>query len=137
MPFVKIYHHENLSYDELKLISNSIHSSLINNFNVPTKDLFHLCLPLNHHQFVFDKDYNLSVNEIRTCKLIYIDILCGNGRSSHQKEALFLNIVNNITSCTQMRPADIFITIKESSKENWSFGEGKQQMMNKENVYES
>ncbi|MDR3595657.1 tautomerase family protein [Clostridium sp.] len=131
MPFIKVYYNDSLSDNETDLISKSIHDSLMNNFEVPEDDIFHLFLPYKDKQFVFNENYKLSVGKARTNKMIYVDILCGNGRSSLQKEKLFLSIATNISKSIEVNPADIFITIKESSRENWSFGEGVAQLIEK------
>ncbi|MRB73523.1 tautomerase family protein, partial [Bacillus thuringiensis] len=46
MPFVSVYYPEGLSNkEELKKVSNSIHKSLIEHFEIPEKDYFQMFVP--------------------------------------------------------------------------------------------
>ncbi len=129
MPFVKVYHDKSLLQEDLTIVSTAIHHALMNHFNVPEKDIFHLGMTYENAQFIFDKGYLLSGNKKRAESLLYIDILCGEGRTEQQKVNLFSGITANITSQTSLEAENIFITIKETPRVNWSFGEGKAQMI--------
>ncbi len=128
MPFVKIHHDKSLSQEDFRLVSSAVHEALKNNFNVPEQDVFHLGSIYENDQFIFDESYLLSDNKKRAESLLYIDILCGDGRTKQQKMGLFSEITANVTSQISIKDENIFITISESPRSNWSFGEGKAQM---------
>lgn len=61
MPFVSVYYPEGLSNkEELKKVSNSIHKSLIEHFEIPEKDYFQMFVPYPPNQFFYDPYYLLE-----------------------------------------------------------------------------
>jgi len=137
MPFVHVYYREDLlSKEDLKKVSNSIHHSLIEHFNVPEDDYFHMCLPYPSNQFFYDPDYLLEGEKKRSDKMIHISITCAPGRTINQKRNLYKSISEVFFHHLKISTTDIFITLNESPAENWSFGQGIAQMVNtKEEKY--
>ncbi|MGW8449473.1 tautomerase family protein, partial [Bacillus wiedmannii] len=62
-------------------------------------------------------------------KMIYVSITCGPGRTIKQKMNLYQSISLKISECSSIKSADIFITLNETSAENWSFGQGLTQLV--------
>ncbi|MCU6707347.1 tautomerase family protein [Paenibacillus sp. J5C_2022] len=130
MPFVQIYYREGLlNKEELKRGSNCIHYSLIEHFNIPEDDYFHMCLPYPSNHFFYDPDYLLEGDNKRSDKIMHISITCASGRTINQKRKLYHSIGEAIHQHLNISKADIFITLNESSVENWSFGQGIAQMI--------
>ncbi|CAM2948727.1 tautomerase family protein [Paenibacillus sediminis] len=130
MPFVHVYYPEGLSNkEELKKVSNSIHRSLVEHFKVPENDYFQMFFPYPANQFFCDPFYLLEGEEKRTEKMIYISITCGPGRTTNQKRNLYQSISKAISNHLNISTTDIFITLNETSAENWSFGQGIAQLV--------
>jgi phenylpyruvate tautomerase PptA (4-oxalocrotonate tautomerase family) len=53
-----------------------------------------------------------------------VQIFFNEGRSLAQKQALYKAIAEGLSAALQVRPEDVFITLVEVKKENWSFGNG-------------
>jgi len=131
MPFINVYYPEYLlNNNELKKVSNSIHQSLIEHFQIPEADYFQLFSPYSSHQFFYDSQYLLENGKKRTDKMIYISITCGEGRTIRQKTNLYQSIAQRLYDYSNIPTNDIFITLNETSAENWSFGQGIAQMVN-------
>ncbi|KFN01642.1 tautomerase family protein [Bacillus clarus] len=131
MPFVHVYYREGLlNKEELKKVSNSIHHSLIEHFKIPEDDYFHMCLPYPSNQFFYDPYYLLEEEKKRSDKTIHISITCAPGRTINQKRNLYQSISEAFYHHLNISTTDIFITLNESSAENWSFGQGIAQMVN-------
>ncbi|MCM3767829.1 tautomerase family protein [Neobacillus niacini] len=131
MPFVNVYYPEGLlSNEELKKVSISIHHSLIEHFKIPEDDYFHMFLHYPSKQFFYDPNYLLKGEEKRTEKIMYVSITCGPGRTINQKKSLYQSISKAISNHLNISTTDIFITLNETSAENWSFGQGVAQMVN-------
>jgi phenylpyruvate tautomerase PptA (4-oxalocrotonate tautomerase family) len=131
MPFVNVYYPEGLSNkEELKRVSNSLHRSFIKHFKVPEDDYFQLFLPYPSNQFFYDPIYLLEGGKKRTEKMIHVSITCGPGRTISQKMNLYQSISQAFSNHLNISTADIFITINETSAENWSFGQGIAQLVN-------
>jgi phenylpyruvate tautomerase PptA (4-oxalocrotonate tautomerase family) len=131
MPFVHVYYPEyQLNDKKLKKVSNRIHQSLIAHFHIPEDDYFQLFLPYPSQHFFYDSQYLLESGEKRTNQMIYISITCGKGRTVEQKKKLYHSIAEGIYTDLAISTNNIFITLKETSLENWSFGQGIAQMVN-------
>ncbi|GAB1765501.1 tautomerase family protein [Priestia megaterium] len=131
MPFVNVYYPEHqLNNKELKKVSNHIHQSLIQHFHIPKEDYFQLFLPYPSQHFFYDSQYLLENGEKRTDPMIYISITCGQGRTIEQKKKLYQSIAEGLHTDLDLSTNNIFITLNETSLENWSFGQGIAQMVN-------
>ncbi|EJR54750.1 hypothetical protein IIM_01690 [Bacillus cereus VD107] len=134
MPFVTVYHPEKLSGNKvLKNISNQIHHSLIEHFNIPEDDYFQMFLPYPSHQLFYNSSYLLEGQKKRSNNMIYVSITCGPGRSINQKKELYKAIATNTSNILHISSADVFITLHEITIENWSFGQGIAQMLHQHN----
>ena len=88
----------------------------------PKNDHFQVIGEHTAENFVFDPDY-LGIH--RTGDLIMVQIFFNEGRSVAQKQALYKAIAEGPSpAALQLRPEDVFITLVEVKKENWSFGNG-------------
>jgi phenylpyruvate tautomerase PptA (4-oxalocrotonate tautomerase family) len=131
MPFINVYYPESLSNkEELTMVSNSIHRSLIEHFKIPENDYFQMFFPYTSNRFFYDPFYLLEEGKQRTEKMIHVSITCGPGRTINQKRNLYQSISKAISDHLNISTTDIFITLNETSAENWSFGEGIAQMVN-------
>ncbi|WP_242142921.1 MULTISPECIES: tautomerase family protein [unclassified Bacillus cereus group] len=131
MPFVNVYYPKGLlKKEELKKVSNSIHHSLIEHFEVPKNDYFQMFFPYLSNQFFYDPYYLLEGEKKRTENMIYVSITCGPERTINQKKRLYQSISKAISNHINISTTDIFIVLNETSAENWSFGQGVAQLAN-------
>jgi len=122
MPFVRISLAEELSAITKQNISKAIHRSLIQEFNIPENDYFHVIEELKPAQLLYPESY-LGINH--TNRMVYIQIIAGAGRTFEQKKNLYAQIAGNISSTTEVLADDIIIVLIENNgSENWSFGKG-------------
>lgn len=126
MPFVNIYLPEVYPKELKKKISLSVHESLMETFNIPEDDYFQLIHPVSPEDLIFPDCY-LGISH--TSNLIYVQIICGPGRTLEMKKSLYSVISKKISERTHVLSNDIIIVLNEASLENWSFGQGKAQMI--------
>jgi len=55
---------------------------------------------------------------------VIIQITWNEGRNLEQKKALYKAIADGLHSAVGLRREDVFISLVEVKKENWSFGDG-------------
>lgn len=127
MPLVRITLSEKYSEEECNQISQAIHSALIEDFNIPADDYFHIVERVNPSQLFFPNQYLGMKHDQR---ILFLQIIAAIGRSKEQKEKLYKNIVLKISESIKINPQNIIITLLENSKENWSFGNGELQNFN-------
>ncbi|HET7115837.1 MAG TPA: tautomerase family protein [Hanamia sp.] len=122
MPFVRISLPKSFSQETRNNISISVHNSLIQEFNIPQNDYFHIIEELESQQIKFPENY---LDIAHTSDIIYIQIIAARGRTLEQKANLYKEIANRISNSTAITKNNIIIVLVENEgKENWSFGNG-------------
>lgn len=69
--------------------------------------------------------------------MIHVSITCGPGRTIQQKRNLYQSISEAFYNHLNISTTNIFITLNETSAENWSFGQGIAQMVTMKEAKES
>jgi phenylpyruvate tautomerase PptA (4-oxalocrotonate tautomerase family) len=88
---------------------------------VPLKDKFQVITEHTRDSLVYDPDY-LDID--RSDGFIAIQITLSEGRSVETKKAFYKRVAEGLRSELDVRPQDVFISLVEVRKENWSFGNG-------------
>ena len=123
MPFVRISLLKTLPSDAKDKISKAVHQSLMDEFNVPLDDYYHVIEELEATQLYYPKNY---LGIAHSGNMVYVQITAGSGRSYEQKEKLYTAIAKRIAAETPVSANDVIILLVENGgKENWSFGQGK------------
>ena len=92
--------------------------------NVPDDDRFQI---INEHpaeNLIIDPGY-LGIT--RTADCILIQITLNDGRTVEQKKAFYKAVADGLQQRVKLRREDVFISLVEVRKENWSFGNGEAQ----------
>lgn len=90
-------------------------------FNVPEDDQFMAITEHEAASFRFSATY---LGVARSADIIYIQITANNTRGIEQKKALFRRIAELLADQPGIRPEDVFVSLVEVEKENWSLGNG-------------
>lgn len=123
MPFVRISLLKTTATQYRQQISQAVHQALMQEFNVPKDDYFHVMDELESSQLFYPENY---LGIAHSANMVYVQITCGSGRTNEQKERLYAQIANNIAASTPVSVSDVIIFLLENGgKENWSFGNGK------------
>lgn len=128
MPLVRITLSEKHQEQTIHEISMAVHTSLMQEFNVPQDDFFQIIEALKKEHLKYSKSY-LGIPH--TEDLVFIQITAAAGRTIEQKKRLYHQISHRIATSTTIQSSDVFIVLIENTgKENWSFGNGEIQAMN-------
>jgi len=68
--------------------------------------------------------YGAAFGVARSNDLVFIQITVFNTRTTEQKAALFRRIASLLGESPGIRTEDVFVTVLEAAKENWSVGHG-------------
>jgi len=68
--------------------------------------------------------YGNAYGVTRSADVVYIQIIVFNTRTRRQKKELYGRLVELLGEDPGVRPEDVFLTILEAAKENWSVGHG-------------
>ena len=102
-------------------IFDGVYRAMRETFNVPEDDQF---MALTEHaaaNFRYGASY---LGVARSDDLVFIQITANNTRTVEQKKALFRRIAELLGENPGIRPEDVFVSIVEVVKENWSLGHG-------------
>ncbi|SHF63197.1 tautomerase family protein [Chryseobacterium vrystaatense] len=121
MPLVRISLSEACSSETQNSISQAIHQALMEEFNIPKDDYFHIIESLSQNQLKFPSTY---LGIAHTGNIVFVQIIAAIGRNVEQKKKLYQKISQLVSQNTHIKSQDVIITLVENTKENWSFGNG-------------
>lgn len=101
-------------------IFDSIYRALRETLDVPEDDQF---MTITEHEAANFR-YGGAYGVVRSEDLVYIQITVFSTRTQEQKKALFRRAAELLGESPGIPPADVFVNILESAKENWSVGYG-------------
>ncbi|HTJ17267.1 MAG TPA: tautomerase family protein [Steroidobacteraceae bacterium] len=121
MPLVHIHLAQGSWPEQRRAIGDIIYEAMRVTINVPPDDRFQL-----FHQYApgacsIDPSY-LGIE--RGPGWLIIEITLNEGRTVEMKRALYKAIAAGLHERLGIRREDVFITLVETRKENWSFGNG-------------
>ena len=101
-------------------IFDSIYGAMREALNVPEDDQFMTITEHDAANFRTGNAYGVA----RSADVVYIQITVFNTRTPEQKKALFRRIAELLGENPGIRPEDVFVTVLDAAKENWSVGHG-------------
>ena len=104
-----------------KALCDSLYRAMRETFNVPEDDEFMAITEHDAANFRYSPTY---MGVARSDDLVFIQITANNTRTLEQKKALYQRITQLLGENPGVRPEDVFISLVEVAKENWSFGHG-------------
>jgi 4-oxalocrotonate tautomerase len=102
-------------------IFDSLYRAMRETFNVPEDDQFMTITEHDAANFRYGASY---LGIARSDDLVLIQITANNTRTAEQKKALFRRIAELLGENPGIRPEDVFVSLVEVAKENWSLGNG-------------
>jgi len=102
-------------------ILDGIYRAMRENFDVPEDNQFMAISEHDAANFRYGASY-LGIP--RSDDLVFIQITANNTRTVEQKKALFRRIAALLGDSPGTRPEDVFVSLVEVAKENWSLGHG-------------
>jgi phenylpyruvate tautomerase PptA (4-oxalocrotonate tautomerase family) len=94
---------------------------MVDTLNVPPRDNFQIITEHEPGTLIYDPEY---LDIARGDGFIAIQITLNEGRSVEMKKALFKRVAEALQRELGVRPQDVFVSLVEVKKENWSFGNG-------------
>ncbi|MDR6411131.1 tautomerase family protein [Paraburkholderia sp. 22099] len=121
MPLTRIALRAGKPAEYRKALTDSIQRALVGTFNVPKDDVFMLLSEHEAGNLIYDRQY---LNIERSDDFVAIQLTVSNTRTLEQKKALYQRIADELAQSPGLRREDVFISLVEVDKENWSFGNG-------------
>jgi len=124
MPLVRISLRRGKPAQYRRALRDGVYEAMRESFQVPPGDRFMVVTKHDDGDFDYSADY-LGIG--RGDDLVIIQLTVSNTRTLEQKRALYRRIVERVSENPGIRPQDVFISLVEVNKENWSFGNGEAQ----------
>ncbi|MCF8198421.1 MAG: tautomerase family protein [Sulfuritalea sp.] len=94
---------------------------MVETFNVPLDDRFQIIARDATADLVCAPEF-LGIRHSE--QVVFIQITCAPGRTADMKRALYAGIASRIEAGAGISASDVVISLVESARENWSFGNG-------------
>lgn len=124
MPLVRIDVPAGTSADYRAEVGDTVYGAMLSALNVPQDDRFQVIAEHPPGGLVVDAGY-LGIK--RTSAAILIQVTLNEGRSVELKRAFYRAVADGLHARVGLRREDVFISLVEVKKENWSFGNGEAQ----------
>ena len=125
MPLARIDIRKDASVELVRIVSEAVYQAMVDVANVPVHDKFQV---INRHaadEIIYPQEGYLGLNYTRD--LIIIQVTWLSGRSTEVKKKFFRQIADEIHAKGGVRKEDIWINLVDTSREDWSFGNGEMQ----------
>ena len=121
MPLVQIHLMQGKPAEFRRRVGEIVYQTMTDTINVPPKDNFQIITEHDENGLIYDPEY-LDIQ--RTDEIIIIQITLNEGRTVEIKRAFYKRLAERLHSLLGIRVEDVFISLVEVKKENWSFGNG-------------
>jgi phenylpyruvate tautomerase PptA (4-oxalocrotonate tautomerase family) len=121
MPLVRIALRKGTTPEFRRKLSDSVHRAMVEAIKVPEQDKFQVITEHDAESLIYDPSY-LGIS--RTDGVVLIQITLNTGRTVEARKALYARIAALLRESPGVRPEDVFVSLVEVAKENWSFGNG-------------
>ena len=125
MPLVRIDLSNSYSREQRLIVGDIVYSAMIDIANVPVHDKFQILTVHNDGELIYPKDGYLGIDY--TPKIIFIQVLWVAGRTADVKKAFYRRIADDLHAKIGVRKQDVWITLADNEREDWSFGNGEMQ----------
>lgn len=105
-------------------LGDVVYQAMLSTLNVPKDDRFQVINEHSAANLIADKTY-LGIQ--RTDDVVLIQVTLNAGRTTDMKKAFYKAVADGLHERIGLRREDVFISLVEVSKENWSFGNGEAQ----------
>ena len=124
MPLVRIDLAEGKSPEYGKQVGQIVYRALTDVMNAPKDDLFQIITEHPQAGLQFDREF-LGIHRSDDC--IFVQITLNSGRTVEMKQRFYRAVADCLHESLKLRREDVFISLVEVPKENWSFGNGEAQ----------
>ena len=121
MPLVQIHLLQGKPIEFRRRVGEIVYETMVDTIKVPPRDNFQIITEHDENGLIYDPEY-LDIQ--RTDEIIIIQITLNEGRTVKLKKAFYKRLTERLQSLLGIRVEDVFISLIEVKKENWSFGNG-------------
>lgn len=128
MPFVRIFLRPGTTPEYRKALGDGVHRALVEAIAIPPDDRF---LVISEHAGSDLTFYPQYLGVTRSARFVLVQITLSAGRKPQQKRKLFKRITEILAENPGLAPQEVMTVLVETAWENWSFGNGEAQYMDR------
>jgi hypothetical protein len=125
MPLVRIDIADTASEETVRAVSDVIYDAMVQFANVPANDKFQIVTRHPAQELIYPADGYLGITY--SPGIVFIQVTWNAGRTIDVKKAFYKAMAEGIAGKTGVRIQDVWISLIEVARENWSFGNGEMQ----------
>src|SRR3984893_10110225 len=125
MPLVRIDISKTASCERVRDVGDAVYNAMIAVANVPNYDKFQVVTRHEPDEIIYPEEGYLGIDY--TPDLIIIQVTWVGGRSTEVTKKFYQHIADEIHAKQGVRKQDIWISLVDSGREDWSFGNGEMQ----------
>jgi len=125
VPLVRIDISKTASRERVRDVGNAVYNAMIRVANMPNYDKFQVVTRHESDEIIYPEEGYLGIDY--TPDLIIIQVTWVGGRSTEVKKKFYQHIADEIHARQSVRKQDIWISLVDSGREDWSFGNGEMQ----------
>ena len=121
MPLARIDLPAGKPADYGRAVADVVYEAMIATLNAPENDRFQVISQHTRETLLIDPTY-LGIE--RSADALIIQLTLNEGRTVEVKKAFYKAVADGLHERVGLRREDVFISLVEVKKENWSFGNG-------------
>ncbi len=125
MPFARINLSKDATPELAKTVSDVVYKAMTEIANVPLHDKFQVITRHAPDELIFPAEGYLGIDY--SPGIIFIQVTWNTGRSVEIKKAFYRAIADDLHAKAGVRKQDVWISLVDVNREDWSFGNGDMQ----------
>jgi 4-oxalocrotonate tautomerase len=125
MPLIHVHLTEGKTPKYIQALCEGIHKALRTAWKIPANDRFQMVSEHRKGHFHFDK----TIWGVKHSNNVIVICITSIKRSQNMKKALYTELVKVLGKNPKVRKEDVFVSITQVEKEDWSFGNGIAQLL--------
>ncbi|MEZ5830972.1 MAG: tautomerase family protein [Dongiaceae bacterium] len=124
MPLARISLVAGKSAEYRRTLGDVVYEAMLDTIKAPKDDRFQIFSEHAPDCHIADESY-LGIKRTKDC--VIIQLFLNQGRTVDQKKRFYKAVADGLHQRLGLRREDVFISLVEVAKENWSFGNGEAQ----------
>ena len=125
MPLARIDVSKDAPVERVRAASEAVYNAMVEVANVPLHDKFQVITRHGPDGIIYPKEGYLGIDY--SPDIILIQVTWVGGRSTEVKKKFYRRIADELHEKQGVRKQDVWISLVDSGREDWSFGNGEMQ----------
>jgi 4-oxalocrotonate tautomerase len=125
MPLARIDVSKDAPVERVRAASEAVYNAMVEVANVPLHDKFQVITRHGPDEIIYPTEGYLGIDY--SPDIILIQVTWVGGRSTEVKKKFYRRIADELHEKQGVRKQDVWISLVDSGREDWSFGNGEMQ----------